>query len=248
MVLRQFLYTDPTVAASYLVGCGGKGLAAIVDPVGEPSRYLDAAAGHGMRISYVVDTHIHADHLSTGRALASEAGAEYILGPGDDGALADRRAADEDTLTLGNVTLQLLHTPGHTPEHITMLVTDRTRGSVPWAAVTGHTLMVGDMGRTELAGNASTGAKDLFESAQRLRTLPDYVLVLPGAFSGSLCGRGLSGTPVSTIGFERRHNRALAMTNRDAFLEYMLTDIPAPPPRAAEIRAANLGHVASIGR
>jgi hypothetical protein len=101
--------------------------------------------------------------------------------------------------------------------------------------------MVGDMGRTELASTAEDGANALFASAERLRALPDYLQVLPGAFAGSVCGRGLSATPVSTIGFERRHNRAFSITDRDAFVRYMLTDIPAPPPQAAEIRAANLG-------
>jgi glyoxylase-like metal-dependent hydrolase (beta-lactamase superfamily II) len=131
--------------------------------------------------------------------------------------------------------------PGHTPEHIALAVTDRSRGDEPWLVFTGHTLMVGDMGRTELATTAEDGARALFESAQRLRALPDDVVVLPGAFSGSVCGRGLSGNPVSTIGFERRYNKAFGITDRDAFIAYMLRETPPRPPDASRVRAANLG-------
>ena len=111
---------------------------------------------------------------------------------------------------------------------------------------TGHTLMVGDMGRTELAATAEEGARALAASAERLRTLPDHVVVLPGAFSGSVCGRGLSGTPLSTIGFERRFNRAFGVTDVEAFVALMLRDIPPPPPRAAETRAINMGTAAAL--
>ena len=142
---------------------------------------------------------------------------------------------------LGNVEVCVLHVPGHTPEHIALLVTDRTRAEEPWLVFTGHTLMVGDLGRTELATSAEEGARMLFDSAQRLLALPDHVLVLPGAFSGSVCGRGLSGNPVSTIGFERRHNKALGMTDRDAFVAHMVRDTPPRPPDAARVRAENLG-------
>jgi glyoxylase-like metal-dependent hydrolase (beta-lactamase superfamily II) len=135
----------------------------------------------------------------------------------------------------------VLHVPGHTPEHIALAVTDRTRGDEPWLVFTGHTLMVGDMGRTELAASAVDGARALFDSAERLRTLADHVTLLPGAFSGSVCGRGLSGNPSSTIGFERRFNRAFAITDRDAFVAYMLRDTPPRPPDAARVRADNLG-------
>ena len=134
----------------------------------------------------------------------------------------------------------MLHVPGHTPEHIALLVTDRTRAEAPWLVFTGHTLMVGDLGRTELATSAEEGAHMLFDSAQRLLALPDHVLVRPGAFSGSVCGRGLSGNPVSTIGFERRYNKALGMTDR-AFITQMLRDTPPRPPDAVRVRAENLG-------
>jgi hydroxyacylglutathione hydrolase len=120
-------------------------------------------------------------------------------------------------------------------------VTDRTRGPEPWFVLTGHTLMVGNLGRTELASSAEVGARALFRSAERLRALPDYLEVLPGAFAGSVCGRGLSGKPTSTIGFERRFNRAFALTDEEQFVRLMLQEIPPRPERAREIRAANLG-------
>jgi glyoxylase-like metal-dependent hydrolase (beta-lactamase superfamily II) len=241
MILRQYLHTDPAVAASYLVGCGGQGIAMVVDPVFEPSVYVQEAESLGVRIGYVADTHVHADHLSTGRALAKETGAPYVLHV-DSGATAPFHGVrDGDVLALGNVSAAVWHVPGHTPEHIALVITDRRRADEPWLVLTGHTLMIGDMGRTELAADAETGARALFASAERLRTLPDSVTVLPGAFSGSVCGRGLSGTPVSSIGFERRFNRAFAMTDERAFVDLMLSDIPARPPRAAETRAANMG-------
>jgi hydroxyacylglutathione hydrolase len=241
MILRQFLHTDPVVAASYLFGCGGHAAGAVVDPVGTPDAYVRAAAETGLRIHYVIDTHGHADHLSSGRDLARSTGAEYVL-HADAGAAYDHRAAhDGDRLKLGTVVIDVVHVPGHTPEHIALVVTDRARAPEPWLVFTGHTLMVGDMGRTELASSAEEGARALFDSAQRLRTLPDHVAVLPGAFSGSVCGRGLSGNPASTIGFERRYNKAFGITDHDAFIAYMLRDIPPRPPNAARVRAANLG-------
>jgi glyoxylase-like metal-dependent hydrolase (beta-lactamase superfamily II) len=244
MILRQFLHADP-VGVSYLFGCGGKAAGAVVDPAGDIARYLDAATATGLRIRYVVDTHIHADHLSSGRALAEAAGADYVLFADADAAGPFRAVRDGERLELGNVSVQTLHTPGHTPEHICLLVTDRTRAQEPWLVFTGHTLMVGDVGRTELVSSAEQGACDLFRSLARLKSLPDYLEVLPGALAGSVCGRGLSGAPVSTIGFERRNNPAFRIDEEEAFVAAMLKDIPPPPPRAAEYRAANAGLVAA---
>lgn len=238
MFLRQFLHNEP-VAASYLFGCVSKASAAVVDPVGDIGAYLDAAAGIGARILYVFDTHLHADHLSTGRALADASGAKYVLHEGAKTGFGFHGVADGDVLEAGNTAITVMHTPGHTPEHISLLVADRTRADEPWFVLTGHTLMVGDMGRTELATSADEGARALFQSAKRLRELPDYVEVLPGAYSGSVCGRGLSGKPQSTIGFERRFNRAFRLTDEEAFVERMLAEIPAAPAGAAELRARN---------
>lgn len=241
MILRQYLHTEPVIAASYLFGCGSKGVGAVVDPTEDVETVLREAAALGLPIRYVIDTHVHADHVSGGRRLAEAAGAEYVLFAGAGARFRFRGVADGDVLDLGNVSVRAVHTPGHTPEHIALVVTDRKRGDAPWFVLTGHTLMVGDMGRTELASTAEDGARSLFRSAERLRELPDYVEVLPGAFSGSVCGRGLSGKVSSTIGFERRFNRAFGLTDEDAFVRLMLEDVPPRPGRAVETRQQNLG-------
>jgi len=244
MILRQFLHSDP-VGISYLFGCGGKATAAVVDPVGDIQPYLQAAATSGMQIHFVIDTHVHADHLSAGRALAAAAGAEYVLSAEAAVTFPFRGVRDGDLLPLGNVTAKVLHTPGHTPEHICLLVTDRTRTEEPWFVVTGHTLMAGDLGRTELAVSAEDGARQLFRSAQRLKGLPDYVEVMPGAYAGSVCGRRLSGKPWSTVGFEKRNNQALMIEDEAEFVRFMVAEIPPAPPEAARIRAVNSGVTAA---
>jgi len=244
MILRQFLHKDP-VGISYLFGCGGQAAAAVVDPVGPAEPYMRAAQDAGMRIHYVIDTHIHADHLSSGRQLAEAAGAEYVLSANADVSYPFKAVRDADILSLGNVTAKVLHTPGHTPEHICLIVSDRMRADEPWFVLTGHTLMAGDLGRTELAVSAEQGATDLFKSALRLKALPDYVEVLPGAYAGSVCSRALSGKPSSTIGFEKRHNQALGIENEAEFIHFMLAEIPPAPPEAAALRAANSGFAAA---
>ena len=244
MILRQFLHSDP-VGISYLFGCGGKATGAVVDPVGDIQPYLQAAENAGMRIHFVIDTHVHADHLSAGRALAAAAGAEYVLSTEAGVSFPHKSVRDGDVLPLGNVSATVLHTPGHTPEHICILVTDRTRANEPWFVFTGHTLMVGDLGRTELAASAEEGARQLFKSVQRLKELPDYVEVLPGAYAGSVCGRRLSGKPSSAIGFEKRHNQAFTIEDEAEFVRFMVAEIPPAPPEAARIRAANSGTAAA---
>ncbi|HEX6049302.1 MAG TPA: MBL fold metallo-hydrolase [Gemmatimonadaceae bacterium] len=241
MILRQYLHVQPVVAVSYVFGCGGQQAGAVVDPVEPPEFYIDAADALGLHLHYVIDTHVHADHRSTGRALAEASGASYVLHAGADAAFAFRGVHDGERLELGNVVAEVMHVPGHTPEHLALVVTDHTRAPEPWMAFTGHTLMVGDMGRTELASAPEEGARALFDSAQRLAALPDYVEVFPGAFSGSVCGRGLSGKASSTIGFERRFNRALGLDDRETFVARMLHDIPPRPPDAERMRSANLG-------
>ena len=238
MIFRQFLHSTP-VGASYLFGCGGHAVCAVVDPFDDVDLYVRTAAETHMNIRYVIDTHVHADHVSGARTLADRAGAEYVR-HASSATHAITGVNDGEQLALGNVIVRILHTPGHTPEHICLLVTDRTRGDEPWLVLTGHTLMVGDMGRTELVSDAADGAAALYDSAAKLRALADHVEVWPGAFSGSVCGRSLSGKPSSTIGFERRFNRAFRTEDRDAFVAAMLRDVPAPPPDAAHVRAVNL--------
>lgn len=213
----------------------------MVDPVGEIEPYLAAAEATGLRILYVIDTHIHADHVSAGRRLADAAGGEYVLFAESGATAPFHGVRDRSVLALGNVSAKILHTPGHTPEHVSLVVTDRTLSDEPWFVLAGHTLMVGDVGRTELAIVAEEGAHILFRSLQRLKALPDHVEVLPGAFSGSVCGRRLSGKPTSTIGFERRHNAAFRIDDEDTFVKFMLEDIPTAPPQAAELRSINAG-------
>jgi hydroxyacylglutathione hydrolase len=213
----------------------------VCDPIDEPEIYIQAAEENGLRLVYVIDTHIHADHISGARKLATRTGARYVLHASSGARFPFLAVHEGDVLSLGNVEIRVLHTPGHTPEHILLLVTDKTRSEEPWFALTGHTLMVGDMGRTELVSQPEVGAQALFESAQKILALPDYLEVLPGAFAGSVCGRALSGKPMSTIGFERRHNRALRIRDRDEFIRFMVRDVPPRPPQAQSIRGVNLG-------
>jgi glyoxylase-like metal-dependent hydrolase (beta-lactamase superfamily II) len=213
----------------------------VCDPIEQVEPYLRISQETGMKIRYVIDTHVHADHISGGRHLAEATGADYVLHESAGARFKFRGVKENEDLDLGNVQIRVLHTPGHTPEHISLVVTDKARGPEPWFLLSGHTLMVGDLGRTELASSPEDGARSLFRSVQKLKNLPDYLEILPGAFSGSVCGRSLSGKPTSTLGFERRFNPAFAIEAEEAFVRHMLENIPAPPAEAGKIRAMNLG-------
>jgi glyoxylase-like metal-dependent hydrolase (beta-lactamase superfamily II) len=190
-----------------------------------------------MRIEAVFSTHVHADHRSGERELAALAGAalyhhrsaelEYGFTPLDDGA----------EISLGNVVVRALHTPGHTPESLSLLVTDRTRSDEPWMVLSGDTLFVGDVGRPDFGGDDA--GRKLHASLQRLLTLPDYVEVYPAHISGSPCGRAMSGKPSSTIGFERRHNTALQHVDADAFVAALFEGLTPKPPGFVEMIATN---------
>jgi glyoxylase-like metal-dependent hydrolase (beta-lactamase superfamily II) len=215
------------------------------DPIDDVELYLRIAEESNLGIRYVVDTHLHADHVSGGRKLSERTNAQYVLHESARTQYTFRGVNEGDVLDLGNVSVQVLHTPGHTPEHISLLVTDRTRAPEPWFLLTGHTVMVGDVGRTELASKPEIGARALFETIQKLKRLPDYLEVLPGAYAGSVCGRALSGKPFSTIGFERRFNPAFQIEDPNDFVRHMLESIPPTPPDAAQTRATNRGVTAA---
>ena len=198
MIVRQFLCRDP-IASSYLLGCVGRGLGAVIDPLFPMEPYLQAAELERTPIRYVIDTHLHADHISAGRTLAKATGAEYVLHESAATGFAFRTVRDGETLDLGNVRLCVLHTPGHTPEHLCLLVTDRTRAVEPWLLLSGHTLMVGDVGRTELASDAAAGARTLFSSLRRLKALPDHVGILPAPSPAPSAGEAYPATQLQPL-------------------------------------------------
>ncbi|MDW8395415.1 MAG: rhodanese-like domain-containing protein [Anaerolineae bacterium] len=230
MLFRQFL-NESVSAASYLVGCISKGEAAVVDPSLPPDVYLMAAADKGLRITAIVETHFHADYISTGRALAAQCGA-VIYAPSRDDIETDLtgasvhyphlRVRDGDEIRIGNVILRALHTPGHTPEHTAYLVIDTPRSNEPWAVLTGDSLFINDVARTDLVSLPLTGPRVLFESMQKLMALPDYCEVYPAHYGGSACGgKQMSGKPMSTIGFERRFNWLLQAKTAEEFAALM---------------------------
>ena len=192
-----------------------------------------------MRITHVIETHIQADHPSGGRELAKKIGAFYCLHK-DCGASFDfQPLADGDEIVCGNVITRVLHTPGHTSESICLLVTDKTRGPEPWFLLTGDTLFVGSVGRPDLPGNAEENARKLFESLhQKILSLPDFLEIYPAHFSGSVCGKGLSGKASSTLTFEKRFNRFLTMPE-DEFVSAIATVLDPKPATMLETIARN---------
>jgi Zn-dependent hydrolases, including glyoxylases len=247
MIFRTFPCFD-TGCAAYLLGCRSLAKCAVVDPrADDVHTYHEFAAAKGMRITHVIDTHLHADHRSGGRDLARATGAAYCLHESADVAFSFSPLKDGQEIELGNTRVKVLHTPGHSDESLCLLVTDLKRGPDPWFVVTGDTLFVGAVGRPDLPGHARENAEALHHSLHhKLLTLPDDVEIYPGHFSGSLCGSGLSGKPTSTIAFEKRWNPMLSMP-RDAFVD-ALADVPAKPDAMEAILAFNrgaLGHPAS---
>jgi glyoxylase-like metal-dependent hydrolase (beta-lactamase superfamily II) len=240
MIFRSFYYYDLGCAA-YLFGCGTLGRCAVVDPrAGEEDSYIAFAAAKKMAITQVIDTHVHADHRSGGASLAQRTGAPYRLHELADVQLPFVPMRDGEEIDLGNTRVRVLHTPGHSPESVSLLVTDLKRGPEPWFVLTGDTLFVGAVGRPDLPGQARENAARLYNSLHDvLLALPDDVEVYPGHFSGSLCGAGLSGKPSSTIAFERRWNPMLALP-RQAFVDSLAT-VPEKPADMASILAANRG-------
>jgi hydroxyacylglutathione hydrolase len=241
---RQVL-NDDSACASYVFGCKTKQRFAVVDPHADlVDEYVRIAEGQGIPIVAVLETHVQADHVSGLPELVERTGATAYLPEGAGVDFGHVALADGDTVELGNTQLEAIATPGHAAAHHAYLVTDYTRGDEAWFVLTGDALLVGDAGRPDLHARGDTTvdamARTLYRSlTERLLSLPDHLLVYPAHYSGSVCGRGLSGNPASTIGFERRHNNALRFDSEDAFAEALVKDIPPAPPQQAEIVAAN---------
>ncbi|HLL45111.1 MAG TPA: MBL fold metallo-hydrolase, partial [Longimicrobiaceae bacterium] len=225
MILRR-LYDDKLAQASYLVGCAATGEALVVDPNRDVEQYVEAARGEGLRVMHVTETHIHADFVSGSRELARRSGAQLFLsGEGGEDwryAFAEEAGAtllrDGDSFRVGNVRVEVLHTPGHTPEHLAFVVTDTAGADRPMGVLSGDFVFVGDVGRPDLLeraarheGTMEAGARTLFRSLQRFKALlPDWVQLWPGHGAGSACGKALGAVPQSTLGYEKLFNWGLA--------------------------------------
>jgi glyoxylase-like metal-dependent hydrolase (beta-lactamase superfamily II) len=242
MVLRPFLYA-PGSCASYLFGCGTHHKLAVVDPHVElVDHYIAAAEAIGSPITAVFETHVQADHVSGLPALAARTGATAYLPVAAGVEFEHVALADGAAVELGNTIVTAIATPGHAPAHHSYAVADRRRGTEePWLVFSGDSLLIGDVGRPDLhvAGDADGQARMLRRSLQRLLELPDHVVLYPSHYGGSVCGRGLSGNPVSSIGFERAHNPMLAIGDANEFAAALLADAPPRPADQAEIVAAN---------
>jgi glyoxylase-like metal-dependent hydrolase (beta-lactamase superfamily II) len=244
MFFRQLL-KDETACASYLFGCKTKARFAVVDPhVALVDEYIAMAEAQGIPIVAVLETHLQADHVSGLPALVERTGATAYL-PAGSGVEFEHVALDDGAIVeLGNTEIRAIATPGHATAHHAYVVTDHVRGEEPWFVLTGDALLVGDAGRPDLHAHgeqtAETMAAELYRSlTEKLLALPDHLLLYPAHYSGSVCGRGLSAHPSSTIGFERRHNPALRFASEQEFVEALTRDIPPAPPQQAEIIVAN---------
>lgn len=253
MIIRYF-YDEKLAQASYLVGCGGAGQAIVIDPLRDVEQYVRVADEQGLEIVAVTETHIHADYLSGSRELAARTGAKlYVSDEGD----ATWKYAfghepnvvllkDGDTITIGNLSLRAMHTPGHTPEHLVFLLTDHGFGELPHSMFSGDFIFAGDVGRPDLleraanfAGTMEAGARRLFQSLQLTKDLPDSLLIWPGHGAGSACGKSLGGSPVTTLGYERATNWAFKAASEERFVDEVLSGQPEPPVYFKEMKRMN---------
>lgn len=254
MLLKYFY--DPALAhASYLVGCQRAKTAIVVDPGRDIGQYLETAAKEGLKVVGVAETHIHADYVSGARELADRVGAKLYVsdeGPAEWKYLYANRYAhqllkDGDEFHVGNIRFQVMHTPGHTPESISFVLTDEGGGANrPMGIFTGDFVFVGSIGRPDLLeeaagiqGTAEPGARDLFKSIARFRQLPDYLQVWPAHGAGSACGKGLGAIPSSTVGYEKLFNPALQYSDEEEFVRYILSDQPEAPTYFAVMKRVN---------
>jgi hydroxyacylglutathione hydrolase len=261
MILQRF-YNDKLAQASYLVGCPASGEAIVIDPNREIHQYIRAAEEEGLRIVAVTETHIHADFLSGARELAKVAEATlYLSDEGDENwkyAYAHepnvRLIRHGDTIRIGAARLDVLHTPGHTPEHVSFLLTDEAASQEPLGLFSGDFVFVGDVGRPDLlekaagvAGTMEAGAKQLYESLRLLDSQPDSLLIFPGHGAGSACGKGLGGVPVSSLGYERRAGWAFRIQDPSEFVRAVLEGQPDPPKYFKEMKRMNKMGPAILG-
>jgi hydroxyacylglutathione hydrolase len=254
-MLLKYFYDKPVAHASYLIGCQKTGEALVIDPSRHVEPYLEAAKAEGLRITGAAETHIHADFVSGARELADRAGATLYLsdeGPPEWKSLfasrhTSRLLKNGDVFHVGKVKLEVLHTPGHTPEHISYLLTDEGGGATaPMGIFTGDFVFVGAIGRPDLletaagvAGSALVGARQIFQSLKRFRNLPDHLQVWPAHGAGSACGKGLGAVPSSTVGYEKLFNPALQFSDEQTFVDYNLADQPETPPYFANMKRVN---------
>lgn len=243
MFLRM-LYDEKLAQASYVVACQATGDALVVDPNRNFDQYLSLVAAEGFQITAITETHIHADFASGSQELAERTGAElYLSGEGGDDwkyQFASQAGAkllhDGDTFKVGNITFQALHTPGHTPEHISFILTDTAAADKAMGIFSGDFVFVGDVGRPDLLETAAgmkgmmeRGASQLYQSLQRFKELPDHLQVWPGHGAGSACGKALGAVPQSTVGYEKLFNWTLNVDSEDEFVRQITTDQPEPP-------------------
>jgi hydroxyacylglutathione hydrolase len=246
MFFRQLAAKEATL--SYLFGCASCNVGVAVDPVlGDEDWFVAEAARQNVKITHVIDTHVHADHYSGGRALAEKCGGLYCLHEANSGRVnfPFEPLKDGQRIEVGNVWIDVLHTPGHTPDSICLLVTDKRRmgdaAPEPWFVLTGDTLFVGSVGRPDLAGKETEMAGQIFDSLHaKLLTLPNEMELYAGHVAGSVCGAGISGKPGSTLGFEKRWNPMLKL-DRDAFVDALTKEIPPRPAEMDRMVQANLG-------
>ncbi len=257
MFFKQ-VYEKGLAQASYIVGCQATGEAIVIDPKRDIDTYLQIAEEEKLRITNITETHIHADFLSGSRELAAATGAElYLSGEGGNDwqyQFQHHALHDGDEFRIGNLKFQVMHTPGHTPEHISFLLTDLPAGDFPVMLFTGDFVFVGDVGRPDLLEKAAgikgtqvAGARQMFESLKKFKALPDYIQVMPGHGAGSACGKALGAVPSTTVGYERLANWALKIEDEETFVSELLAGQPEPPAYFAMMKKLNKTGPAVLG-